>query len=327
MKILFSADWHIKLNTKNIPNEWSINRYNLLFERTHALESKVCTHIIGGDLFDRLPTMEELELYFKFVEGCTIETIIYPGNHEALKRNTSFLSYLKTVTNRINPLVRIVDNYETLEFEDGSLVDILPYNKLKEYEKDRNQEWWPSNKRILCTHVRGEIPPHVKPEVDLDIFNDWDVVLAGDLHSYENSQRNILYPGSPVTTSFHRNTVGTGVIIFDTNSLEHEWIDLQLPQLLRKTVKVGEELVAGEYHHIIYEVEGDLSELGAIEDNELLDKRVVKRDTDVALMLEPEMTLEEEVVEYMRYILQVPEATIDAALKEFHDNIKGLANV
>lgn len=327
MKILLSADWHLKLNTKNIPNEWAINRYNLLFEKIHKLEDTVATHIIAGDIFDRLPTMEELELYFKFVEGCTIETIIYPGNHEALKRNTSFLSYLKTVTNRINPLVRIVDNYETLEFEDGSLVDILPYNKLKEYEKDRNQEWWPSDKRILCTHVRGEIPPHVKPEVDLDIFNDWDVVLAGDLHSYENSQRNILYPGSPVTTSFHRNTVGTGVIIFDTASLEHEWIDLQLPQLLRKTVKVGEELVAGEYHHIIYEVEGDLSELGTLEDNELLDKRVVKRDTDVALMLEPEMTLEEEVVEYMRYILQVPEATIDAALKEFHDNIKGLANV
>lgn len=323
MNILFSADWHIKLNTKNIPNEWAINRYNLLFKRIHALESKASTHIIGGDIFDRLPTMEELELYFQFVEGCTIQTIIYPGNHEALKRNTSFLTYLKTVTSRINPLVRIVDNYETLKLEDGSLIDILPYNKLKEYEKDSTHLWQGDN-RILCTHVRGEIPPHVKPEVDLNIFDRWDTVLAGDLHSYDNSQLNILYPGSPLTTSFHRNLVDTGIIIFDTASLEHEWVKLELPQLLRKTVQVGEELEAGDYHHIIYEVEGDLSQLGDIADNELLDKKVVKKDNDTSLILSPEMTIEDEICEYLRYIAQVPEEIIEKALKEFHDNKKGI---
>lgn len=322
MKILFSADWHIKLNTKNIPNEWSINRYNILFERIHALESQAAAHIIGGDIFDRLPTMEELELYFKFVEGCKIPTIIYPGNHEALKRNTTFLTYLKGVTNRINPLVEIIDDYWSSRELD---IDVIPYNRLKEFEKDPTSYYDVNDhSRILCTHVRGEIPPHVKPEVDLDIFSNWDVVLAGDLHSYENSQANILYPGSPVTTSFHRNVVDTGIILLDTQTLEHEWIKLEVPQLLRKTVKVGETLEPGTYHHIIYEVEGDLSELGNLEDNELLDKKVVKRDTDVALMLEPEMTMEDEMVEYMRYILQVPEEIVAKALKEFHDNIKGL---
>lgn len=324
MKVLCSADWHLKLNIKNIPNEWAINRYNLLFAGIHALESQVSTHIIMGDLFDRLPTMEELELYFKFVEGCKIQTIIYPGNHEALKRNTTFLTYLKTVTSRINPLVQIIDDYETIKYTDGSSINILPYNKLKEFEKSGYEF---EESKILCTHVRGEIPPHVKPEVDLSIFDSWDLVLAGDLHSYENSQRNILYPGSPVTTSFHRNSVSTGVLIVDTIDLTHTWVDLQLPQLIRKTVKVGEELVAGEYDHIIYEVEGDLSELGSIADSDLLDKKVAKRDTDVALMLEPEMTMEEEMVEYMRYILQVPDDTINKALKEFHDNLKGLTNV
>lgn len=323
MKVLYSADWHLKLNTKNIPNEWAISRYTKMFEAIHALESKANTHIIGGDIFDKLPNMEELELYFSFVQGCTIQTIIYPGNHEALKRNTTFLSYLKTVTSRINSLVRIVDDYETLELADGSLLDILPYNKLKEYEKDATHLWQGDN-RILCTHVRGEIPPHVKPEVDLDIFNKWDTVLAGDLHSYGNSQRNILYPGSPITTSFHRNLVDTGIILLDTNSLEHEWIKLELPQLLRKTVQVGEELEAGTYHHVIYEVEGDLSELSNIADNDLLDKKVVKKDNDTTLILNPEMTLEDEICEYLRYIAQVPEDIIQKALKEFQDNKKEL---
>ena len=47
----------------------------------------------------------------------------------------------------------------------------------------------------LFTHVRGEIPPHVKPEVDLDRFEDFPIVFAGDLHAHSNSQRNIVYPG------------------------------------------------------------------------------------------------------------------------------------
>ena len=32
-------------------------------------------HIIGGDLFDRLPNMEELELYFSFIREVKIPTI------------------------------------------------------------------------------------------------------------------------------------------------------------------------------------------------------------------------------------------------------------
>ena len=62
--ILFTADWHIKLGQKNVPVEWALNRYNQFFEEIHSLEKYYNMHIIGGDLFDRLPNMEELELYF-----------------------------------------------------------------------------------------------------------------------------------------------------------------------------------------------------------------------------------------------------------------------
>jgi hypothetical protein len=142
------------------------------------------------------------------------------------------------------------------------------------------------------------------------------VVLAGDLHSYDNCQRNILYPGSPATTSFHRSVVDTGVILFDTDTLGHEWVKLKLPQLIRKTIRAGEDMPATEYHHTIYEVEGDMSELANMEDNELLDKKVVKREVDTALILEPDMTLEAEVDEYLRYILQLNDEAINKALKE-----------
>ena len=171
----------------------------------------------------------------------------------------------------------------------------------------------------MCTHVRGEIPPHVKPEVDLNIFQNWNIVLAGDLHSYENCQKNILYPGSPVTTSFHRSKVDTGVIILDSDTLEHKWQKLELPQLIRKTVAVSDPKPATDYDHTIYQVEGDMQELGELEDNELIDRKVIKRETDVALMLDQEMSLSEEVGEYLRYILALPEDTVNKVLKELQN--------
>ena len=94
--ILFTADWHLKLGQKNVPVEWAKNRYNKFFDQIAEIEERCSTHIIGGDLFDRLPTMEELELYFTFVANVTIPTIIYDGNHEATKKNKTFFTQLKT---------------------------------------------------------------------------------------------------------------------------------------------------------------------------------------------------------------------------------------
>lgn len=316
MKILFTADVHIKLGQKNVPVDWARNRFRLFCEQFSEMQHSADLVIVGGDVFDRLPTMDEVELYFDFVESFHKPTLIYPGNHEMLKKDSTFLSNLKKSTHRLNPLVSLVDDYyENVGFN----LDIIPYNKLKDFEKHSRQ----FSGRILCTHVRGEIPPHVKPEVDLDLFNRWDIVLAGDLHSYENSQRNILYPGSPYTTSFHRQRVDTGAIILDADNLSHEWRKFDLPQLIKKTITAEEASTsanATDFDHTIYEVQGDMQELGDLQDSELIATKVLKRDTDSALMLDAEMTLDAEVREYVTYILELPEPTVDKVLKEMQNH-------
>ena len=313
MKILFTADVHIKLGQKNVPVEWSRNRFRLFCEQFSEMQHSADLVIVGGDVFDRLPTMDEVELYFDFVESFHKPTIVYPGNHEMLKKDSTFLTNLKKSTHRLNPLVSVVDDYhENAGFD----LDIIPYNKLKDYEKHGRD----FGGRILCTHVRGEIPPHVKPEVDLDLFNRWQVVLAGDLHSYENSQRNILYPGSPYTTSFHRSRVDTGAILLDVDSLEHSWLKFNLPQLIKRTITADETPVPTDFDHTIYEVQGDMQELGDLADSELIASKVLKRDTDSALMLDAEMSLDQEVREYVTYILELPEPTVDKVLKEMQNH-------
>ena len=309
MKILFSADWHIKLGQKNVPREWATNRYDLLFKEIYKLEKTVDLHIVGGDLFDRMPTLDELSLYFSYIKGVQVETIIYPGNHEALKKTTSFLTNLKEVTKAINPLVTIIDDYYKLED-----MDFIPYGRLKEFDPKDFEG------RTLFTHVRGEIPPHVTPEVDLKKFKDWEIVLAGDLHSHTNSQLNIVYPGSPVTTSFHRNPVDTGVLLFDSETLDWSWMKLKLPQLIRQTVSHPDQMIKTNYHHTIYELEGDASELVKVDkDNELLDKKLIKRHNDSALILNADMTIEDELSEYLQFIMGLNKKKVQEVLGVFHD--------
>ncbi len=317
MKVLFTADLHIKLGQKNVPVPWARNRYHALFDQLAKHYDSVDLMVVGGDIFDKLPTMDELEIFFDFVASINVRTIMYAGNHEALKKNTTFLSNLYRVVTKLNSSVSIIDDFYT---DEQSGIDFIPYNKLKEYHPAD----YDFNGDILCTHVRGEIPPHVKPEINLELLDRWKVVLAGDLHSYDNCQRNILYPGSPVTTSFHRNNVDTGFIILDTDTLDHKWVKLDLPQLIRKTIKAGELMPATDFDHTIYEIEGDMSELHNIENSDLLDKKVLKRETDTALILDPTMTLHQEVEEYLYYVLNLNEQAVHNVLKELSNHMKDI---
>lgn len=314
MKILFSADWHIKLGQKNVPTSWARSRYQSFFDKLKELEETVDLHIIGGDIFDRVPTLDELELYFSFIQNVKIETIIYDGNHEATKKNSSFLSVLSDVSTNLNEKVKVI----TSTYEDARGFSILPYCELHKKDSIENL----NQSLPLFTHVRGEIPPHVTPEVDLDRFSSFPIVFAGDLHAHSNSQRNIVYPGSPMTTSFHRSKVNTGILRID--NWTPEWIELDMPQLIRKTVGNTDEMIPGIKDHIIYELEGDMRDLAKVANTELLDKKVVKRNIETSLVLDKSMTLAEELVEYLTYILEISDDKIPDIVGLFNDYTKNI---
>ena len=59
MKVLFTADIHIKLGQKNVPVDWAKNRYELLWTQLQEIQNKADVFIIGGDVFDKLPSMDE----------------------------------------------------------------------------------------------------------------------------------------------------------------------------------------------------------------------------------------------------------------------------
>jgi len=308
--ILYTADWHIKLGQKNVPVAWACSRYELFFQQVQeAVDNHdVTLHIIGGDLFDRVPSMDEITLYFDFVKRQTVETIIYDGNHEATRKNQTFFDNLKRVTNQLNPLVSVVT--ETYYKDDWC---ILPYADLHRKNSIENID-----ADYLFTHVRGEIPPHVMPEVELERFDKFKTVFAGDLHAHENTQRNIVYPGSPMTTSFHRNIVKTGYLIIDDN-WDWTWHEFNLPQLLRKTIEDPAGMQQTEFHHTIYEVTGDVQDLAKVKNSELLDKKVVNRQVDARLDLSGDLSMSEELIKYLQEILSLDDEKVKNIIGVFND--------
>jgi hypothetical protein len=156
------------------------------------------------------------------------------------------------------------------------------------------------------------------PEVDLERFDKFKTVFAGDLHAHENTQRNIVYPGSPMTTSFHRNIVKTGYLTIDDN-FDWTWHKFELPQLIRKTVDSPDEMVQTDFHHTIYELEGDVQDLAKVKNSELLDKKVVRRTVEATLNLHAEMTMSDELGIYLKEILSLDDDKIRNIMGVFND--------
>ena len=309
--ILFTADWHIKLGQKNVPISWACSRYKLFFQQVQEAIDKhdVSLHIIGGDLFDRVPSMDELTLYFDFVKDVSVDTIIFDGNHEATKKNHTFFTNLKRVTEELNPKVKVIT--ETFYLHDWAILPYADLHKRGSIEDIDDVDY-------LFTHVRGEIPPHVVPEVDLERFDKFKTVFAGDLHAHENTQRNIVYPGSPMTTSFHRNEVTTGYLIID-DDWSWTWHQFDLPQLIRKTVEDPDEMIPTDFHHTIYELEGDVQDLAKVKNSDLLDKKVVKREVEATLSLHGDMTIGDELGVYLKEILSLDDNKIRNIMGVFND--------
>ena len=122
-----------------------------------------------------------------------------------------------------------------------------------------------------------------------------------------------------MTTSFHRNEVSTGYLLINPQNWDWMWEPFELPQLIRKTVSSTEEMIPTDYHHTTYEIEGDIQELANVKNTELLDKKVVKRSSEATLVMDKEMSIQEELVEYLSYILEIPEQRIPQIVGIFND--------
>jgi DNA repair exonuclease SbcCD nuclease subunit len=317
MKILSSADWHINLQKKKIPYDWQINRFKLMFKALDALQAKEnCdVHIISGDLFDEIPTTDETTLVMSYLNSVTIPTIVVFGNHEATTKGKTFWSHFKRDKAVNNELVHISVENERINIA-GQYFQTFPYGSVQTDNLPQAHDG-----DILVTHIRGEVPPHITPEYDFEKLRPWGLVLLGDLHfNHKYQDYPIYYPGSPINTTFDRtNKNKYGVDIIDFTSIDNyttKFVDLKLPKLLRKTIKVGDAMEKDPIDHVIYELTGSIDELALVQKTDLLDKKLVTKSTEGSTLNLKEKNIVEELEIYLDY-LKVTNS--EAVIKRFKD--------
>lgn len=319
MQILFTADWHIKLGQRKVPKEWQRNRF---LELVRVLNTKPCDlMVIAGDIFDKADaSLEEIEFYFELVSLINHPTIIFSGNHEAKTKTRGILHNLAEETTRCNSLVKV-----ELEPYRSDVFDIVDYYELHQ------KTWKPRQAPMLFTHVRAELPAHMKskPEIDLAKFDEYGIVFAGDLHSHKMTQTTesgvqIIYPGSPLNTSFHRTLAegDNGYIMIDTDDFSWEWHSLEfLPQLIRRKVSSPEDMVTDDLHWVVYELEGDMVELGKVKNSELLDKKINNKVSKEAKLDLTDLLIEEELALFLEEVEQLDDDTVIRLVTRFKNAV------
>jgi hypothetical protein len=78
-------------------------------------------------------------------------------------------------------------------------------------------------------------------------------------------------------------------------------------------------MIATDYDHTIYEIEGDMQDLADVKNSELLDKKVVRRSAEATLVLDKEMDIQDELAEYLQYVLEIEPVKIPTILGTFND--------
>lgn len=251
MKILHSADWHLGK---------TMYGYSLFDDQENFVNQfiKICKDrnvdliLISGDIFDTsVSNSDAVKLYSRFITdiarlGKTL--ILISGNHDGSARLSQFSELLKD--NNIH-LVGSLDNLLTpikVRVE-GEIVDVfaLPYfnmesarpfssEPIQNYQDamriivSKIKENFSENKKILVSHcfvsggVVAESDNAVKvgnaQAVSKDIFEGFDYVALGHLHSPQKITKQINYSGSPLKYSFSESKHEKCVNLFDTKTCE-----------------------------------------------------------------------------------------------------------
>lgn len=315
MIVYATGDEHLYLRTRDVPSEWSLSRFES-FLYHEPFEYDIRVHM--GDFFDTVPTIKELAVFLKYANSVKKPTYMIDGNHEATKKGSTFLTEVRHMIT--NKLFNIVDEYCSIP----NFADFLPYRQLKEFAKTPDK--FEAKNKILFTHVRGEIPPHVQPEIDLSLFDKWNKVFAGDLHDVKLSQRNIFYPGSPLSTSRSRSIPKAthGAFRIDTDTNEHTWysFDDTFPHLLRIDIKdVGK--YDENYHNIVYEAEVASAKEQVSADTASKIERIVKPKESVSSL---GLTKSSKFSDFMTaYMIQ--QKYSENQISRFQTALMGLTNV
>jgi hypothetical protein len=103
--------------------------------------------------------------------------------------------------------------------------------------------------------------------------------------------------------------------------MKHEWFNLDLPQLIRKTIESPDDAIATDYNHTIYELVGNAVALSSVDtENTVIEKKIVNKNSEATIHF-GNISIAEELVIYLKEVQKLPKDIIDKVLKTYNDYI------
>jgi len=187
----------------------------------HFVDKSYQVVIINGDLLDSMPpTLEEVQLaqYFITEISKVSKVLLLDGNHEAInvKKRLSLYDFVLP-----HNCEYIKDKIISL---DGNTYRLTSWSVLKRLTT--------GSADVLITHVRANMPPHIKAERDMQFIKNYKLCVFGDIHHKYKVASNAFYTSSPYQVAF-TSSKPTGSYIVINDDLSWEYVDLQLPQKIK----------------------------------------------------------------------------------------------
>ena len=242
MKILIFADLHLHNHYRLIVNsETALD--NLVYFKEYAIKNNIDTIICAGDFFHTkakayAPHVIQARLRLKdwYKSGLTHYMIV--GNHDMSNQTNS----MNSIIFAFNEYAKIIPDYFFFDVED-TRIHLMSYtNKLFPHfilsEEKRN---------VLIAHLdiigftlsNGYHSTLGFKKSDLKEF---DLVITGHYHKHQKRD-NIVYIGSTHQTSFSDCGQDRGFIVFDTDTLEYEFIkNKRAPEYKILSIKKYEDI-------------------------------------------------------------------------------------
>lgn len=234
-RIYLVSDLHIRPYKRHKEYEVVFKRLLKYIQDTKDDDCVIC---IGGDLVhNKIDISPELiQITSKFLKSCAdlLPTILILGNHDFLMSNT----------NRLDALTPIVEslNHPNLHFWRESGVYKLNGCSFSVFSLIGSQDDWvladkiKAKNKIAIFHGpiigKNSPNPHIESgmrTVGTEKFENFDLVLLGDLHSHHDVDGNgkIIYPGSLCGQSFGEPALGHGILVWDVEKRSYEFVEIE----------------------------------------------------------------------------------------------------
>lgn len=213
MKILLLGDPHLKISRFNLSVEL-LQWFNKVIKDT-----KPDLVVNLGDCFDTHAVLRS-ELMYEFkkhVVECPTEYIYVLGNHDMYKPNDSKYHALQVFD---LPNLKVIDTRTDI----GDITYVPYIHDFENFPKD--------TQKICIAHQTfiGADYGYYRPDVGVDADKiDAEIIISGHIHKKQTFGK-VTYPGTPCSYDLNDINQEKGVMLFDTETYQFEFIYSPFPR-------------------------------------------------------------------------------------------------